>query len=63
LGANTFPLRNQFLALESVKDQLGFVVTIILGGDFLIHKTKQKKPEINRGSPRSAARVQHLIPC
>jgi len=61
MGANTFPLRNQFFALESVKDQLGFLMTIILGGDFLIHKTK-KKPEINRGSPRSTARVKHLIP-
>jgi hypothetical protein len=26
-GANTFPLRNQSLVLESLKDQLGFLVT------------------------------------
>ena len=53
-GVNTFPLRNQSLALESLKDQLGFLVTIILGGDSFIHKNKN--PEINsplrEGSPR-----------
>ena len=40
-GANTFPLRNQSLALESLKDQLGFLVTIILGGESFIHKNKK----------------------
>jgi len=40
-GANTFPLRNQSLALEFLKDQLGFLVTIILGGDSLI-QNKEK---------------------
>jgi hypothetical protein len=39
-GAKTFPLRNQSLALESLKDQLGFLVTIILGGDSFFHQTK-----------------------
>jgi hypothetical protein len=34
---------NQFLALESLKDQLEFLVTILLGDDFLIHKTKIPK--------------------
>jgi hypothetical protein len=43
MGANTFPLRNQSLALESLKDQLGFLVTIILGGDSFIHETKKPK--------------------
>ena len=42
-GANTFPLRNQSLALESLKDQLGFLVTIILDGDSFIHKNKQTR--------------------
>jgi len=40
MGANTFPLRNQSFALESLKDQLGFLVTIILGGDS--HFTQNK---------------------
>jgi len=44
-GANTFPLRNQSLALESLKDQLGFLVTIILGGDSLYPQSKQKTPK------------------
>ena len=52
-GANTFPLRNQSLALESLKDQLGFLVTIILGGDSFIHKNK--KPEINSPLPGMVA--------
>jgi len=38
MGADTFPLRNQFLALESLKHQLGFVVTIILDDDSLYNK-------------------------
>jgi hypothetical protein len=42
-GAKTFPLHNQFLALKSLKDQLGFLVTIILGGDSFIYKTKTPK--------------------
>jgi hypothetical protein len=37
-GANTFPLRNQSLALEFMKDQLGFLMTKILGCDSFIHK-------------------------
>ena len=37
----------------SEKDQLGFLVTKILGGDSLIHK-QNKDPETNRGSPRPA---------
>ena len=52
-GANTFPLRNQSLALESLKDQLGFLVTIILGDDSFIHKNK--KPEINSPLPGMVA--------
>jgi len=44
MSANTFPLRNQSLALESLKDQLGFLVTIILGGDSFTNKTKTPKP-------------------
>jgi hypothetical protein len=43
MGVNTFPLRNQSLTLQSLKDQLGFLVTIIPGGDSLIHKTKKPK--------------------
>jgi hypothetical protein len=39
-GAKTFNLHNQSLALESLKDQLGFLMTIILGSDSLFHKTK-----------------------
>ena len=53
-GANTFPLRNQSLALESLKDQLGFLVTIILGGDSLIHKQKKR--------PRNQSRVRRAPP-
>jgi hypothetical protein len=49
MGVKTFPLHNQSLALESLKDQLCFLVTIILGGDSLIHKTKTvKKNQLNR---------------
>ena len=59
-SANIFPLYNQSPVLESLKDQLGFLVTIILGGDSLIHKNK-KKLEINRGSLCSAARVQQHV--
>jgi hypothetical protein len=51
-------LRNQSPALESLKDQLGFLVTKILGGDSFIQK---KDPEINRGSPRFAARVRQCF--
>jgi hypothetical protein len=39
-GANTFPLCNQSLALESLKDQLGFLITIILSGNSLIKQNK-----------------------
>jgi len=59
MGVNTFPLRNQSLALESLKDQLGFLVTIILGGDSLIHNKKQRPRNQSMivAMPRSAARV------
>jgi hypothetical protein len=52
MGANTFPLYNQSLALESLnqslaleslKDQLGFLVTIILGGDSLFSQNKKTR--------------------
>ena len=47
-GADTFPLRNQSLALESLKDQLRFLVTKILGGDSKEpnqqNRTKRKSP-------------------
>ena len=47
-GANTFPLRNQSLALESLKDQLRFLETKILGGDSKEpnqqNRTKRKSP-------------------
>jgi hypothetical protein len=47
MGAKTFPLRNQSIALESLKDQLGFLVTLILGGDSLFHN--RNTPTINPG--------------
>ena len=58
-GANTFPLRNQSIALESLKDQLGFLVIKIPGGDSLLHK-KQKTPK-SIEDRRSAARVRHIV--
>ncbi|KAJ6859750.1 hypothetical protein NC651_036139 [Populus alba x Populus x berolinensis] len=39
-GAKTLLLCNQSFALESLKDQLSFLMIIILGGDSLFHKTK-----------------------
>ena len=55
MGANTFPLRNQSLALESLKDQLGFLVTIILGGDSLLHKKQRPRNQpMVAATPRSA---------
>ena len=60
-GANTFPLRNQSLALESLKDQLGFLVTKYQVATPLF--TKTKKPEINRGSPRRRAPLRGCDNC
>jgi len=42
LPRNIFPLRNQSLDLESLKDQLEFLVTIILDDDSLYPQNKQK---------------------
>ena len=57
-GAKTFPLRNQYLALEYLKDQLGFLVTIILGGDSPFHKTKTPTsiPTLGRVASMSSSR-------
>jgi hypothetical protein len=58
---NTFPLRNQSLPLESLKDQLEFLVIKILGGDSFIHKNENKKRPRNKSrvaaTPRYFARV------
>jgi len=35
-------------------------VTIILGGDSLLHKTKDPEPETNRGSPRRRASLTRV---
>jgi hypothetical protein len=53
MGAKTFHLCNQSLALEYLKDQLGFLVTIILGGNSLIHKNK--KPRNQFPAPEKVA--------
>ena len=52
-GANTFPLRNQSLALESLKDQFGFLVTKILDGDSKEPNQQNK----TKKSPSNAARI------
>jgi len=53
------------LALESLKDQLGFLVTIILDDDSLIHKTKTPKsipaPGEGRRNVALIARVRHVF--
>jgi hypothetical protein len=62
MGANTFHLRNQSLALESLKDQLGFLVTIILGGDSFIHKKNRPRNQSRIATtPRSAREGATII--
>jgi hypothetical protein len=47
------------LPLESLKDQLGFLVTTILGGDSFIHKNKRPRNQSRvAATPRSAERVR-----